>query len=156
MSKIVLKTEIRASPEICYKLSLNVDLHKISASQTDEHIVGGVKYGIMKLGESVTWKARHLGIWQTLTTRITFAEPYRCFVDEMTQGAFKSMKHGHYFEPTENGTIMKDVFSFESPYGLAGKLFNFLVLEKYMKNFLAERNQRIKEVAESELHNNYI
>lgn len=156
MPKILLETPIKASPEVCYKLSLSLDLHKISTSKTGEHIVGGVANGIMKPGESVTWKAKHFGMWQTLTTKITVAEPYIHFTDEMTQGAFKSMKHDHYFEQTDNGTLMKDVFSFESPYGLIGKLFNFLVLEQYMRDFLAERNQVIKETAESELHNNFI
>jgi ligand-binding SRPBCC domain-containing protein len=155
MPKIILETAIRARPEICYKLSLNVDLHKISTSKTGEHIVGGVANGIVKLGESVTWKAKHFGIWQTLTTKITFAEPYIHFTDEMTQGAFKSMKHDHYFEQTDDGTLMKDVFSFESPYGLIGKVFNFFVLEQYMRDFLAERNQVIKEAAESDLHNRF-
>lgn len=156
MPTLLLNTPINATPEICYKLSLNVDLHKISTSKTGEHILDGVTHGIMGLGDSVTWKARHFGIWQTLTTKITLAKPYSLFVDEMTQGAFKSMKHEHYFESTDNGTLMKDIFSFESPYGLAGKLFNLLILEKYMRSFLAERNQIIKEVAESELHNRFI
>ncbi len=156
MPKILLETPIRASPEICYRLSLNVDLHKVSASKTKEYIVGGVANGIMKLGESVTWKAKHFGVWQTLTTKITIAEPYFHFTDEMTQGAFKSMKHEHYFEQTDEGTLMRDVFNFESPYGLAGKLFNLFVLERYMRNFLAERNQVIKEVAESELQDHFI
>jgi len=153
---ILLETAIRASPEICYKLSLNVDLHKISTSKTREQIVGGVAHGIMSLGDSVTWKAKHFGIWQTLTTKITLTEPYSHFVDEMTRGAFKSMRHEHHFEKTENGTVMKDVFNFESPYGIAGKLFNILILEKYMKNFLAERNSKIKEIAESDLRGQFL
>lgn len=156
MPKILLETPIRATPEVCYKLSLNVDLHKISTNRTGEHIVGGVANGIMKLGESVTWKAKHFGIWQTLTTKITFAEPYVHFTDEMTQGAFKSMRHEHYFEETVDGTLMRDIFDFESPYGLAGGLFNRIVLENYMKRFLAGRNRVIKEVAESDLYIRFV
>ncbi|ACT94932.1 SRPBCC family protein [Dyadobacter fermentans] len=156
MPTILLQTPIEASPEICYKLSLNVDLHKISASRTGEHIVAGVASGIMKLGDSVTWRAKHFGIWQTLTTKITFAEPYVQFVDEMTQGAFKSMKHEHFFEPTGTGTVMKDVFRFQSPFGLAGRFFNHLILENYMREFLIERNRQIKEIAESNLRNRFL
>jgi ligand-binding SRPBCC domain-containing protein len=110
----------------------------------------------MKLGDSVTWKAKHFGIWQTLTTKITFAKPYSCFVDEMTRGAFKSMRHEHHFDKTIDGTLMRDVFCFESPLGPVGKLFNQLILENYMKVFLADRNQIIKKVAESELRNQFI
>jgi ligand-binding SRPBCC domain-containing protein len=156
MPTILLEIPIKASPEICYKLSLNVDLHKVSASKTGEHVIGGVANGIMKLGDSVTWRAKHFGIWLTLTTKITLAEPYVKFVDEMTQGAFKSMKHEHFFEKTDNGTLMKDVFEFESPYGLAGRFFNYLILENYMRKFLIERNRQIKEVAESNLRDRFL
>ena len=156
MPTILLETPIRALPEICYKLSLNVDLHKVIASKTGEHVIGGVANGIMKLGDSVTWRAKHFGIWLTLTTKITSAESYVNFVDEMTQGTFKSMKHEHFFEQIGNGTLMKDVFKFESPCGLAGKFFNYLILENYIREFLIERNQHIKQVAESNLRNRFL
>jgi hypothetical protein len=71
MSVIELDTWINAAPEICYKLSLNVDLHQLSANSTGEYIVDGVTSGIMKEGDFVTWKAKHFGIWQTLSTKIT-------------------------------------------------------------------------------------
>lgn len=149
MPVILLDTLISAPPEICYKLSLNVDLHRVSAGQTDEHVVGGIMHGMMELGDSVTWRARHFGIWQTLTTRITATNPYHSFTDEMTQGAFKSMQHEHHFDPTKTGTLMRDIFRFESPYGLVGIVFNFLVLKHYMRQFLTKRNEILKQVAES-------
>jgi hypothetical protein len=62
MSKIILETSIKSSAEICYKLSLSVDLHKKSTSKTGEHIVNGVHDGIMKLNDTVTWRAKHFGI----------------------------------------------------------------------------------------------
>lgn len=150
MSIIILETLIKAKPEVCYKLSLNVNLHQTSTSKTGEYIVDGVKEGIMKLGDSVTWRAKHFGIWQNLTTKITEEKPFTYFVDEMQKGAFKSMKHEHYFLKNGDKTTMKDVFIFTSPFGIIGKIFNRLILENYMKNFLIERNKMIKEVAESE------
>jgi ligand-binding SRPBCC domain-containing protein len=156
MSEIIVKTLINNTIEVCYKLSLNVDLHKESTAKTGERIVAGVKSGIMKLGDNVTWKAKHFGIWQTLTTKIIVAEPFSYFVDEMQKGAFKSMRHEHYFTELGNATLMKDVFKFESPFGIFGKLFNFLILKKYMQRFLMERNQLIKEVAESDNFEKYI
>ncbi|GAB4016112.1 SRPBCC family protein [Spirosoma koreense] len=150
MPVLFLETPIYAKPEVCYKLSLSVDLHQLSTQKTGEHIVGGVRQGIMKLGDTVTWKAKHFGIWQTLTTKITAEKRFDYFMDEMLQGTFQSLKHEHYFSETTYGTLMKDIFSFESPMGLLGMAFNFLVLERYMKNFLIERNQTIKKIAESD------
>jgi ligand-binding SRPBCC domain-containing protein len=150
MSIIFLETCIKATPEVCYKLSLNVDLHQVSTSKTGEHIVAGVQKGIMQLGDTVTWKAKHFGIWQTLTTEITEAQPYSYFVDEMRKGAFKSMRHEHHFTEGDGFTIMKDVFIFCSPFGFLGRIFNTLILENYMKQFLIERNHTIKLIAESD------
>jgi hypothetical protein len=44
---------------------------------------------------------------------------------------------------------MKDVFDFESPLGVLGKLANVLFLKSYMTKLLVERNRVIKEVAEN-------
>jgi hypothetical protein len=45
---------------------------------------------------------------------------------------------------------MKDVFEFGAPLGLLGRLANKLVLTKYLTRFLVERNDLIKEYAETE------
>jgi ligand-binding SRPBCC domain-containing protein len=153
---IELETRINATPEVCYKLSLNVDLHMLSVNRTKEHIVNGVTSGIMKKGDFVTWRAKHFGIWQTLTTKITQETKYEFFVDEMINGAFKSMRHEHYFIQNSDGTTMRDIFRFESPYGFFGKIFNFLILDNYMRKFLIERNEKVKEVAESDLHSCFL
>lgn len=149
MPTIILETKIKATSELCYKLSLSVDLHQLSTSKTGEHIVDGVKFGVMKLGDFVTWRAKHFGIWQNLSTKITNTEPYSFFTDEMIKGAFKSMKHEHYFKENGDSTLMKDVFVFSSPFGILGKVFNYLILTNYMKKLLIERNLTIKEIAES-------
>jgi ligand-binding SRPBCC domain-containing protein len=156
MPVIELNTRIIATPEICYKLSLNVDLHKLSASNTGEHIVDGITSGIMKEGDFVTWKAKHFGIWQTLSTRITQEIKYEYFVDEMIAGAFKSMRHEHFFADNLDGTLMKDVFKFESPLGIFGKLFNVAILSNYMREFLIERNRKLKEIAESDHYQHFL
>ncbi|HEY1054547.1 MAG TPA: SRPBCC family protein [Emticicia sp.] len=149
MPKIILETLIQASAEICYDLSLSVDLHQLSTAKTREHIVDGVREGLMKLGESVTWRAKHFGIWQELTSKITEARRPEYFVDEMQKGAFKTLRHEHHFIPTGKGTLMKDIFMFESPLGILGKIADKLILEMYLKGFLIERNQFIKQIAES-------
>ncbi|MBA4853980.1 SRPBCC family protein [Emticicia sp. BO119] len=149
MPTITLETLIHAPAELCYDLSLSVDLHQLSTAKTKEHVVDGVRKGVMKLGESVTWRAKHFGIWQELTTKITEAHRPLYFIDEMQKGSFKSLLHKHHFIQTDEGTSMKDIFMFESPLGILGKIVNKVVLENYLKGFLIERNQCIKEIAES-------
>ncbi len=149
MSKITLETQINAPIQICYDLALSVDLHQLSTAKTGEHVVSGVSKGVMKLGESVTWRAKHFGIWQELTSKITEAQPPNYFVDEMQKGIFKSLRHEHYFIEENQMTIMKDVFMFESPLGVLGKIVNRIILKRYLTSFLQERNFVIKQVAES-------
>ncbi len=44
---------------------------------------------------------------------------------------------------------MKDIFDFQSPFGLAGKLADKIILTNYLTKFLLKRNEIIKEYAET-------
>ena len=148
MAIIVLDTIINAPIEKVFDLSRSIDLHIESTKQTGEKAIAGRKSGLIELGETVTWRAKHFGIWQNLTSKITDYTYPTFFADEMVGGAFKSFRHEHHFSVAENGTLMRDVFMFESPLGALGKLGNFLFLKKYMTDLLVERNRVIKNAAE--------
>ena len=149
MTQIELSTHIDATIERCFDLARSIDLHIKSTKQTGEQAIGGRTSGLIQIGESVTWRAKHFGIRQTLTSKITELEYPNHFTDEMVSGAFKSFRHEHYFYAINNQTMMKDIFNFKSPGGWFGELFNFLVLRGYMQKLLEKRNQVIKEAAES-------
>ncbi len=74
----------------------------------------------------------------------------------MVRGAFKRMKHHHYFEASGGGTAMRDVFSFESPLGFLGHLVDTTFLTRYMRSFIIERNKVLKLVAESDEWEKYL
>ena len=144
---IHLETFIGASPKIVFDLSLNIDLHKISTAHTGEEAIAGKTSGKIGLNETVTWRARHLFKWRTMTSKIIELEPYTYFTDKMVTGDFKSFVHHHYFEPYNGGTLMKDVVVFESPYGLAGRLVDMIFMKLYLQKLLGERNRIIREYA---------
>lgn len=77
-------------------------------------------------------------------------EPPLSFTDEMVEGDFKSIRHEHHFKRIDNGTLMIDILTFESPYGGLGRLADRLFLTRYMRTLLERRNTIIKEYAESE------
>ncbi len=147
---IELATHINAPIERCFDLARSIDLHMESTKQTGETAIAGRTSGLIVLGETVTWRAKHLGIWQTLTSKITEFEYPNYFTDEMVEGAFKSIRHEHLFYAINDQTVMKDIFAFESPYGLLGELANFLFLGWYVEKLLRKRNRVIKNVAESD------
>ena len=68
MPTIELETWIPAPPERCFALSLSVDAHLATMRESGERAVAGVTSGQMGPGDTVTWKARHLGLPVTMTT----------------------------------------------------------------------------------------
>jgi ligand-binding SRPBCC domain-containing protein len=148
MPKIELLTEINAPIEKVFDLARSIDLHIESTKQTGEQAIAGRTSGLIEPGEIVTWRAKHFGIWQTLTSKITDFNRPNFFADEMVKGAFKSFRHEHHFIKIDDHTIVKDVFVFESPLGIMGRLANIIFLRKYMIRLLSERNRVIKQVAE--------
>jgi ligand-binding SRPBCC domain-containing protein len=152
MAVIRIKTYINADIQTCFDLSRNIDFHKVSMEQSNEKAIAGKTSGLIGLGEWVTWEAKHFGIKQQLTSKITeFESPHR-FVDEQVKGVFKSFKHEHVFISEGNGkTLMIDVFDFQSPLGVFGKLANQLFLKRYMTNLLITRNGFLKQKAEKSL-----
>lgn len=148
MPFIHLTTFIAAPVEAVFDISRNVNAHRNSMRGYGEEAVAGKRDGLMEKGDTVTWKAKHLGKKRFLKVAITELRRPQSFVDEMLEGDFKSMRHEHHFKPIENGTLMIDQFRFETPYGLAGRILNRFFLTNYMTALLEERNRHIKEVVE--------
>jgi ligand-binding SRPBCC domain-containing protein len=119
--------------------------------------MAGVTSGLVRLGQRVTWRARHFAVRQRLTSEITAMERPAYFQDVMIRGAFRSMKHDHFFKSlSPDETEMRDVFCFEAPLGILGWLAEWLVLRRYMRTLLRERNAAIREIAESAAWRNYL
>lgn len=150
MPAIHLTTFIAAPVQVVFDLSRHIGVHKESMSKYKEEAVAGTRFGLIEKDETVTWSARHFFKKRFLRSKITEMKKPDMFIDEQVQGDFKMMKHEHHFKPCENGTIVIDLFYFESPYGFLGKWFNSLYLSNYMKRLLEQRNRTIKEIAESD------
>lgn len=124
-------------------------MHLTSTAHTGEQAVAGRTTGLCLLGDTITWRARHLGVVQHLTVQITQMQYPSHFQDKMVKGAFKYFTHDHYFEQEGSGTLMRDVFAFAAPLGILGTLAENLLLEQYMRKLLQRRNEEIKQLAES-------
>jgi ligand-binding SRPBCC domain-containing protein len=151
MPVLRLTTTIHAPASRCFDLARSVDLHTRSTAATGEHIVAGVQRGLMGPGDQVTWRARHFGVWQELTSRITAFDRPRHFRDSMVRGAFARFDHDHVFDAlADDRTDMHDIFDFTSPLGPLGRIADALVLTRHLRRFLAQRNHVIKQIAESD------
>jgi ligand-binding SRPBCC domain-containing protein len=153
---IELTTEVRAPIERAFDLSRSIELHMDSTGATGERAMSGVTSGLIEFGQEVTWRARHFGIWQHLTSRITgFERPFH-FRDSMVRGAFQRFDHDHFFTQRGEVTVMRDLFDFQSPLGLLGRIANRLFLVEYMRRFLQTRHAQIKAVAKTEEWRRYL
>jgi ligand-binding SRPBCC domain-containing protein len=156
VQEIQLETRIAAPAKRCFLLALSIDLHMDSTASTRERAVAGVTTKLIGDGESVTWRGRHFGLMLQHTSRITRYEPPTFFQDIMTAGAFKSFEHNHRFQEQDGETVMKDELRFSAPFGVLGLMVERLVLRNYLTRFLFERNQFLKQVAESEMWREYL
>jgi ligand-binding SRPBCC domain-containing protein len=148
MPEIWLDTFIKAKPEVVFDLARSVDVHLNSMTHARERVVQGKTSGLFEAGDVVTWQARHLGVMQHLTVKITEVWPPEFLEDVMVRGAFAEMRHQHFFEATDGGTKMTDKFFYRSPLGILGKMADRLFLERYMRDLLISRNAAIKALAE--------
>lgn len=140
-STLVVVTQSAASPEQLFDVSLSIDEHLGSMAGSGERAVAGVTSGLIGLGETVTWRARHFGVWFTMTSRIEELERPRAFVDQQLKGPFKLFRHEHLFEPLGTGTLMTDTITLASPVG--GVLAERLFLVPYLRRLILQRNRHL-------------
>ena len=150
MPEIHITSFIKAPVERVFDLSRSINLHQISTTDTNEKAIDGVINGLINKNETVTWQARHFFKTRRFTSKITEMQSPGLFIDEMIKGDFKSYRHEHHFKATDNGTIMIDLVTFESPYGTIGKIANSLFLKSYLEKLWKKRNAVIKDYAETQ------
>src|SRR5688572_25674360 len=123
MTRFEVTARIAAPPQRVFDLSLDVGLHTASMAGSGERVVGGVASGRMRLGDTVTWRARHFGVWWRMTSRISAFDPPGYFVDEQVGGPFRRWRHEHHFESDgDGGTVICDLVDFAAPLGPLGRL----------------------------------
>jgi len=151
MTTIVLETKIKAPIEMVFDLSRDIDFHQKSVSQTQETAIAGCTSGTINLGETVTWRGKHFGIWLTHQSKITAMSSPVSFTDIMLKGHFKTFTHEHTFEVIDDYVLMKDVLRFSLPYGILGRLIERTLLRSHLSSFLKIRNKMIKNHLEIEM-----
>jgi len=156
MAKVELTTRIAAPIERCFDLALSIDLHTDSVQATGERAIEGVKSGLIALDETVTWRGKHFGMTWEHTSRITALNRPKYFRDTMVTSAFKKFEHEHFFSRASGMTVMKDILTFEAPFGPLGTIVDGLILRAHMNALLIRRNDYIKRVAESEAWRKYL
>jgi len=138
-SELVVVTRTRHAAERLFDLALDVDAHVRTMPGTGERAVAGVTSGRIGLGETVTWRGRHLGVRFTMTARVVELDRPRRFVDVQVSGPFRSFSHEHVFERDGEATVMTDRVVVASP--VLGRVAERLVLVPYLRWLLRRRGR---------------
>ncbi|WP_162126346.1 SRPBCC family protein [Flavobacterium phycosphaerae] len=132
MTTIRLITKITAPIQTVFDLARDIDVHQHTVAETKEKAIAGRTSGTIELGETVTFRGKHLGFYLKHQSKITEMEAPNYFVDEMEKGHFKSFRHEHSFATKNGTTVMIDHLQYEMPYGVVGRAVDKLVLKKYL------------------------
>lgn len=142
-STFTLVATANVSAQQLFDISLDIDAHLSSMRRSGERAIGGTTSGTIGLGETVTWRARHFGIWFTLTSRITELDRPTRFVDAQVRGPFTVFVHEHRFEQVANGCRMTDTITVGSR--ILGRLVERWILVPYLRRLIATRNAYLLE-----------
>lgn len=146
VSSFTVVTRARVSVERLFDQSLSIDAHIESMARSGERAIDGVTSGLIGLGETVTWSARHFGWRFRMTSEITALDRPRRFVDEQVRGPFRTFRHEHRFETQDRQTVMTDILTIASP--VFGRLAERLVLVPYLRRLIRQRNDVLVRAAE--------
>lgn len=147
--RFTLTTHIAAPPADVFDLSLDVDAHIASTPGSNEQAVAGTTSGQLGLGDTVTWRARHFGIWWRMTSKITEHQRPGRFVDEQVKGPFARFRHEHRFDDHPTGTEMTDTVELVAPAGWLGRPVETYVVGPYIERLICQRNAILKDMLES-------
>lgn len=142
-STLVITTETHHTLEELFDMSLDIDAHVGSMRQSKERAIAGITTGRIGLGQKVTWRARHFGVWITMTSTISELRRPDYFVDSQVKGPFRSFNHRHDFVREGQRTVMTDTLTVESPLG--GKLVERIFLVPYVRHLIRLRNEHLLE-----------
>lgn len=141
-SQFSLTTSLSMPPSAAFDLARDIDAHVATMKDSAEKATAGVTTGRIGHGEEVTWRARHLGVWFSLTVRITDFRRPDVFVDEQVSGPFKAFRHEHRFVADgSGGTLMTDTVTVSSP--AFGVVAGRVILVPYLRGLIARRNAQL-------------
>lgn len=150
---VVVETPVVIAPESgrgrLMDLALDPDLHADSQAAAQEEVLSRSGEGLLRLGDTVTFRARHFGVPWRMTARISELDRPTRFVDEQVRGPFAAFRHTHRFEAHGPQTMMIDEFAFRLPAMAAGRLIARTAAVPYLRRLLTDRARFLAQLAEA-------
>ena len=127
--------EFMSSPKNLETITPESMMFKITSKNKDEKMYPGmiITYIVSPL----------LKIKLTWMTEITQVKEKSFFIDEQRLGPYTMWHHQHIFKQTEEGILMKDIITYIPPFGIIGKIANFLFIKNKVNQIFDYRNKKI-------------
>jgi ligand-binding SRPBCC domain-containing protein len=107
-------------------------------------ITGGEK---MHASQIISYKVSPFPLVRvTWVTEIKHVEPKKYFTDDQKVGPFALWYHQHFFSQVDNGVVMTDEISYAVPFGVLGRIANWMLVEKQIGIIFNYRTKRIKSL----------
>ena len=94
-----------------------------------------IDYSIKLLGKKIRWR-----------TMITEYIPKVKFVDQQLKGPYSMWHHTHEFRDLDGKVEMTDEIYYVMPFGLLGRLVNFLFVSRDLNNIFKHRVEIINKI----------
>ncbi|MEN5233504.1 SRPBCC family protein [Sphingobacterium faecium] len=116
------------------------NLAKITPKDMEFVIVNDVPEKPVYAGQIIDYKVTPLfGVRMKWRTKITHVEHHNSFTDLQVNGPYKLWRHFHEFMPNEEGVLMRDLVTYELPFGFIGRIANKLIVRKKLVNIFKYR-----------------
>lgn len=123
------------------------NLAKITPEYMGFIVTSDLKEEKMYAGMEIDYKVTPLlGIPMKWKTEITQVDPYKSFTDFQKKGPYKLWNHQHEFIENNDGVLMKDVLTYEMPYGFLGKIAHALIVKKKLKGIFDYRYEVLEKM----------
>ena len=143
VQKQILKSDLQT---VWNFISSPNNLEKITPDDMSFKITSKNIIDSMYPGMIITYKVTPLlKIPLTWVTEITHVKEKNFFVDEQKIGPYKLWHHQHIFEPTKDGILMKDIITYAPPFGIIGKIANFLFIKRKVESIFDFRFKILEE-----------
>jgi ligand-binding SRPBCC domain-containing protein len=98
------------------------------------------------LGTLLHWKARRMGVSQSIINEITAFEEATLIGEEQRSGPFKRWALTHRFKTKAAGTLLTTEIAFEPPGGMLGLLVTAEVIRRDLEKLFTYRAERLAEL----------
>jgi hypothetical protein len=149
--QLVQHVIIRAPIARVFDLVRSVDAHTATSSTIGGQAVAGKTSGLAAVNDVTTYSARFFGLRFRLATRVTALESPHRMTETLERGLFSEFGHVYTLRLLESGAIeLSDAFSYRSPFGVIGALFDSLILKPVMTRAMTARLEGLRRIAESD------